>query len=139
MRVLSTIIAASLLTAACATQGADVPRAEAVEAPTYKVIKADADIPFANRSVRGFTVTKDDTLILESTGGRFFKVEVWSPCQRDLPFAHAIGLDTRGGGRLDRFSQIVIGRQRCPIQSLDEIENPRVTAAAAKAATAPAT
>jgi hypothetical protein len=40
-----------------------------------------------------------------------------APCQ-DLPFANAIGFETRGTSDFDRFSTIVVRGQRCPVPSV---------------------
>jgi hypothetical protein len=128
MLALRALTAAGLLAAAsaCATPaGEQIPRADLAPVETYKVLTADANIPFAGTSIRGFSVDDDDNLILEATGGRMYRVVVWSFCRRELPFAQAIGFDARGGGQFDRFSRVIVRGQRCPVESVDEIENPR--------------
>lgn len=36
---------------------------------------------------------------------------------RDADFAQAIGVETRGAGRLDRFAAIIVRGERCPLSS----------------------
>ncbi|MBK6411915.1 MAG: hypothetical protein IPF76_02360 [Sphingopyxis sp.] len=36
---------------------------------------------------------------------------------REVDFAQAIGVETRGAGRLDRFSAILVRGERCPLTS----------------------
>ncbi|QCB56810.1 hypothetical protein E5675_03285 [Sphingopyxis sp. PAMC25046] len=36
---------------------------------------------------------------------------------RDVDFAQAIGVETRGAGRLDKFASIIVRGERCPLTS----------------------
>jgi hypothetical protein len=102
---------------------------------TYVVLKKDASIPFSGSTIRGFQVADDDSLILDA-GSRWYRAILWSNCQRDLKFESAIGLASRPTDTFDRFSRVIVDGRTCPIESLDEIENPRITR---EKAAAPAT
>lgn len=130
MRAVSAFAAIVLTLAlpACATPADKTP-------PTFVVLKKNASIPFSGSTIRGFQVAEDDSLILDA-GSRWYRAILWSSCQRDLKFESAIGLASRPTDTFDRFSRVIVDGRTCPIQSLDEIENPRITrekAAAAKA------
>jgi hypothetical protein len=113
------VLLLTLTLPACATQAAKTPQ-------TYVVLKKDASIPFSGSTIRGFQVADDDSLILDA-GSRWYRAILWSSCQRDLKFESAIGLASRPTDTFDRFSRVLVDGRSCPIQSLDEIENPRVT------------
>jgi hypothetical protein len=98
----------------------------------YVVLKSDASIPFANSTVRGFQVGDDDSLILEA-GSRWYRAVVWSSCQRDLKWEHAIALVSTPLDTFDRFSRVLVDGRSCPVVSVDQIENPAKTRADAKA------
>jgi hypothetical protein len=122
-------IAAAIALAACATKADDA-------APlTYKVLKADAQIPFGSSQVYGFSVGDDDSLILQGPGRRFYRATLDTFCANRLPWELAIGFPDEGMSRIDRFSSVIIDGQRCRFLSFDEIEDPKKTAEAAAAAT----
>jgi hypothetical protein len=51
-----------------------------------------------------------------------------------LRFEQHIGVGDRVNTGFDRFSTVVVDGNRCPIQSLDRIEDPRIAERAADAA-----
>lgn len=59
---------------------------------------------------------------------------------RDVDFAQAIGAETRGAGRLDRFSSIIVRGESCPLTSFVTSDGPpsKKDRDAAKKAEAPA-
>lgn len=83
----------------------------------------EATIAFPERSIRSFHAADDETVYLRGPGRRWYKATLLAPC-RELPFALAIGYDTRGGSAFDRFSTLVVEGEHCPIQSLVESEAP---------------
>ena len=54
---------------------------------------------------------------------QWYKATLFSPCI-DLPFAHTIGFKTNPGGSFDKFSSIIVRRQRCSLTSLVAIPTP---------------
>lgn len=83
----------------------------------------EASIPFFHhRQLTSFTPIDDDTVYLRA-GGRWYRAELMTPCF-ELPWANAIGVDTRGSSSLDRFSTLIVGRDRCRLQSLVASEAP---------------
>lgn len=108
---------ASILTAAAVAASAMVGAAQA--APT-----AQASIPFVNHGgIRDWRALDRDTLYVQDSRRNWYRAEMLGPCL-DLPFAHAIGFETRGIDRFDKFSNVVVGRQRCAVQSLVRSEPP---------------
>ena len=80
-------------------------------------------IPFPGFRLRNFRAESRDVVFLEDQRRNWYRAEVIGPCT-DLPFAHAIGIDTRGSSSFDRFSAIVVGGERCPLTSLTRSEKP---------------
>ncbi len=99
--------------------GASAPAAavQADAAPDQEV-----SIPLFRYRLTNFTPVDDDTLYLRS-GGRWYRAELFGPCF-DLPWAHGIRVDTRGSSTFDRFSTLIVGRERCRLRSLVSSEPP---------------
>jgi hypothetical protein len=81
-------------------------------------------IPLAAFRLRSFRADSRDVVFIEDRRRNWYRAEVIGPC-RELPFAHAIGIDTRGSSSFDKFSAIVVGGERCPLHSLTRSEKPR--------------
>jgi hypothetical protein len=111
--ILIPIIAAALAAPGLAAppQHADAVRAEEVR------------IPFPGLRIRNFRADSRDVVYLEDQRRNWYRAEVIGPCL-DLPFAQAIGIDTRGSSSFDRFSAIVVRGERCPLLSLTRAEKP---------------
>jgi hypothetical protein len=105
----------ALFAAACATTDGSQPTAPS--AP-------EASIPFADfGGIRSFRPGPDDTLLLEGTTGRWYQATFFGPCH-DVPYAEQIGVISGPGGRVDRFSGIIVRGQTCRFRSLVEIPDP---------------
>ncbi|MBU6408308.1 MAG: hypothetical protein KGS44_14445 [Alphaproteobacteria bacterium] len=100
----------------------------------YTIIEEDARIPFGADEIDSFRVGRDGSLLLRAGPGDWYRAVVWAPCQRDLRFEQHIGVGDRVNTGFDRFSTVVVDGNRCPIQSLDRIEDPRIAERAADAA-----
>jgi hypothetical protein len=109
-----------------------LPLIAALAAPAFAAPSApqppraeEVSIPFAShaRSIRTFEATSDDVLYLQDRQRRWYRAEIGAGCF-GLSFANAIGYDTRGSLSLDRFSRIIVGRDRCPILSLTRSDGP---------------
>lgn len=107
---------------------AETPAPAPSEAPAYTILERDVSIPFANRIINGFRVGTDKSLILDGPGGKWYRIELDSFCQRDLAWEQAIGIDSHPTGSLDRFGTILVDHRRCRIVSLDRIADPRPSA-----------
>ena len=111
--ILLTLLASTLAApAAAASSGPQERRGEEV------------GIPFTNhRAIRTFEAPSDDILYLQDRQRRWYRAEIGGPCF-GLKWATVIGYDTRGGLSLDRFSKIIVERERCPIVSLTRSDGP---------------
>jgi hypothetical protein len=101
--------------------------APAVAAPPQKtggMRGEEVRIPFPGFRIRNFRADERDVVYLEDRNRNWYRAEVIGPCQ-DLPFAQAIGIDTRGSSSFDKFSAIVVGGDRCPLLSLTRAEKPQ--------------
>ena len=100
------ILAAALLAAAGAA-GAQPP------APPE-----ETGIAFANRDgISEWKVVGEDRIYLRSATGQWYLARTTAPCRR-MKSAMALGFDTAGTDRLDRFGAIIAEGRRCPIASL---------------------
>lgn len=112
--ILAAFAAASL--AAPASASADTPRTGA-EAEEVR-------IPFVQfRGLRDFRSDGRDVVYLQDRGRNWYRAELMGPCI-GLPWARAIGVDTRGTSSLDRFSMLIVEGERCFISSLTRAEGP---------------
>jgi hypothetical protein len=78
----------------------------------------DAAIAFVNRGgVRDWQAVGDDKLYIQDSQGKWYLATLAMPSP-DLSFATAIGFETRGADRLDKFGTIVVAGTRYPLSSL---------------------
>lgn len=78
----------------------------------------ETGIPFANRDgISEWKVIAEDRIYLRSATGDWYLARTTAPCRR-MKTALALGFDTAGTDRLDRFGAIVAEGRRCPIASL---------------------
>ncbi len=102
-----------------------VPVSAKPRAPhVWPELGVEAKIVFPNRgAIRNFEADGNDGLWLEDRQRRWYYAEIAGGCQ-ELNFAQAIGFDTRGSPRFDRFSAIIVDGERCPISSLVTSQKP---------------
>lgn len=83
-----------------------------------------AAIPFANHGgIRDWVAEGDRTLYVQDNFRKWYRATLFAPAF-DLPFAQAIGFDTRPMGTLDRWSAVIVRGQRYPISSFERVEAP---------------
>jgi hypothetical protein len=100
--------------------------APAVAAPVQQgpaAYRQEVQIPFPGFRIRNFRAETRDVVYLEDQRRLWYRAELIGPC-RDLPFAQAIGIDTRGSSSFDRFSAIIVGNDRCQLTSLTRSDKP---------------
>jgi hypothetical protein len=95
------------LSAAAATEPAAEPRALGVESSI--VFPSDS-------TIRNWQADRDRGIWIRGRGNDWYYGTFAGFC-RDLDFAQAIGFETRGAGRLDKFSSIVVRGERCQLSS----------------------
>ena len=109
MKKLALSLAALLLplSAAAAIEPAEEPRALGVEASI--VFPSDS-------SIRNWQADRDRGIWIQDRRRNWYYGTFIGIC-RDVDFAHAIGVETRGAGRLDKFASIIVRGERCPLTS----------------------
>ena len=96
--------------------------APASAAPEQAPAPTEARIPFANNGgIRDWRAIDGDTLYVQDRARRWYRAELMHRAH-GLPFAWAIGFETRGVDSFDRFSSVVIDGQRVPVRSLVRID-----------------
>jgi len=98
--------------------------AAATEPKEVRAIGVEASIAFpAYGTVRNFEADGDDGIWIEDQHRDWYYATLTGYCP-DLDFAEAIGIDTRGTSRLDKFGAIIVKGQRCAITSFVTAEKP---------------
>ena len=98
--------------------------AAANEPETPREIGVEASIAFpAYGTVRNFEADGDDGIWIEDQHRDWYYATLVGYCP-DLNFAEAIGIDTRGTSRLDKFGAVIVKGQRCSFTSFVTAEKP---------------
>ena len=91
--------------------------AAAANEPQPPSLGVEASISFPNdTTIKTWQADGEDGIWIQSRPGGWYYGKFATIC-RDLNFAQGIGIDNRGSSQLDRFSTILVGRQRCPLTS----------------------
>lgn len=67
--------------------------------------------------IRDYQPQDRETLYVQTRSRTWFRVETMGRCEA-LPWAHNIAIDRRSGSSLDRFSTLLVERERCPVASV---------------------
>lgn len=87
-------------------------------------VGVEASIAFpSSATIRNFRADSTRGVWIEDNRRNWYYASFFGRC-RDIDFAQAIGIDTRGSSRLDRHSFIIVGRDRCPIDRLLTADKP---------------
>jgi hypothetical protein len=85
---------------------------------------AETGIPYASRDgISEWKVVASDRIYIRSAMGDWYLARTSGPCPR-MKTAMALGFDTAGTDRLDRFGAIIAEGRRCPIASLERAAEP---------------
>ncbi|HWW56143.1 MAG TPA: DUF6491 family protein [Sphingopyxis sp.] len=99
------------LSAAAAIEPTDAPAREP------RALGVESSIVFPSDStIRNWQADRDRGIWIEGRRGEWYYGTFAGFC-RDIDFAQAIGLETRGAGRLDKFASIVVRGDRCQLSS----------------------
>ena len=110
--------------------------AAAADEPAPRALGVESGIAFpGDATIRNWRADGEDGIWIEGRRGEWFYGRFAGFC-RDLDFAQAIGVDTRGVSRLDKFAAIIVRGERCPLVSF-MTSAPPPTREEAKAAKAP--
>ena len=78
----------------------------------------EASIPFIDHhGILDWKVGDGTTLYIQARDRKWYRATVLSSC-RNLDFATRIGFDTGPSSQFDRSSYLLVGDQRCPVQSV---------------------
>lgn len=98
--------------------------AAANESEVPREIGVEASIVFPSQStIRNYEANGRDGLWIEDRRGNWYYATLIGYCP-DLDFAQAIGIETRGTSRLDKFGAIIVRGERCALSSLVTAEKP---------------
>ncbi|MDB5692121.1 MAG: hypothetical protein JWO81_1184, partial [Alphaproteobacteria bacterium] len=64
-----------------------------------------------------FEAQDDDLVYLQDRSRNWYRAQLYGPCF-GLGWANGIGVDTGGSASFDRFSTLIVGGERCRIESL---------------------
>ena len=114
IRTLALSLAAALLPLSAAA--ADEPAAKTTGAAARE-IGAEASIVFpSDTTIRSWEADRERGIWIKDRRGDWYYGQFAGIC-RDLAFANAIGFETRGTSRLDRFATLIVRGERCPLVS----------------------
>jgi hypothetical protein len=100
------------------------PAAAAPASASAQVAEVEqARIPFPGFRIRTFHAPSEDVVYLQDHSRNWYRADLIGPC-RGLHFVHGIGIDTRGSSSFDKFSAIIVGRDRCQLISLTRSDKP---------------
>jgi hypothetical protein len=105
------LLVASLLVApvGCASSGA------------HERGDANASIPFLNHDgVRDWQVESPYAMRIESATGQWYRATFYGACP-ELRFRNSVGFVTDSTHRLDRFSSVIAGGQRCWFRTFERV------------------
>jgi hypothetical protein len=104
--------------AAAAALAAPLAAAPPGTKPAPPAAEEQVSIPFVRfGGIWNFDAPSDDLIYLQDRSGNWYRAQLYGPCL-DLDWANGIGVDTRGSDTFDKDSVLLVGRQRCAIESL---------------------
>jgi Family of unknown function (DUF6491) len=120
MKTLLTVVLTALLASACATQ-------KGVERTKGERLLSRYE-PYIGEPIKSFTAFRKDSwqpisrtqLVLWTTFNDAYLLTISNNCP-DLPFANAVRV-TSTGSSISTFDQVIVRRNRCPIQTIQPID-----------------
>jgi hypothetical protein len=107
-----------MLLAVTAAASLATPIPAATPRPAPPPAGEEASIPFAHfGGVWSFEAPDDDLVYLQDRSRNWYRAQLYGPCF-GLGWTNGIGIDTRGSASFDRYSILIVGNERCAIQSL---------------------
>ena len=86
-------------------------------APEARALDVESSIVFpSDSSIRNWQADRERGIWIQGRGDAWYYGTFAGLC-RDLDFAQAIGFETRGAGRLDKFASIIVRGERCQLTS----------------------
>ncbi len=91
---------------------------------TCAAAEPDVRIPFANYGgINDWRADGSSAIYIQGRNRSWYHAELLGSCT-DLPFAEHVGFVVEPNGEFDRFSEIIVGHQRCILKSLTKSEPP---------------
>ena len=82
-----------------------------------RALGVESSIVFpSDSSIRNWQADRERGIWIQGRGDAWYYGTFAGLC-RDLDFAQAIGFETRGAGRLDKFASIIVRGERCQLTS----------------------
>ena len=82
-----------------------------------RALGIESSIAFpSDSSIRNWQADRERGIWIQGRGNDWYYGTFAGLC-RDLDFAQAIGFETRGAGRLDKFASIIVRGERCQLVS----------------------
>lgn len=103
-------LAAALLSLS-AIAAADEPAA----APRPLNVETGISFP-SDTTIRTFQADDEDGVWIQDSRRNWYYAKFFGPC-RNIDFAQAIGVDTRGSSRLDKYATLLVRGDRCALSS----------------------
>lgn len=101
-----------------------LPLGAAAAEPASREVGVEASIAFPSfGTVRNFRADDDRGVWIEDQRRNWYYASFMGHC-RDIRWANAIGIDTRGSARLDKHSRILVGNDVCTIATLVTADKP---------------
>ena len=114
MKNLALSLAAVLLPLSAAAAANESAPESAKEA---RALGVESSIVFpSDSSIRNWQADRERGIWIQGRDNDWYYGTFAGLC-RDLDFAQAIGFETRGAGRLDKFSSIIVRGERCQLSS----------------------
>ena len=109
-----------LALAAAASLAAPTAKPETTPPPAG----AEVSIPFVNfGGIWSFEAPDDDLVYLQDRHRNWYRAQLYGPCF-GLTWANGIGVDTSGSSNFDRYATLIVGSERCRIESLTRSDPP---------------
>jgi hypothetical protein len=103
---------------------AALPLSAAAAEPAQREVGVEASIAFPSHGgVRNFRADDDRGVWIEDQRRNWYYASFLGHC-RDIRWANAIGIDTRGSSRFDRHARILVGNDSCAIATLLTADKP---------------
>ncbi len=88
---------------------------EPVKEPRELGVESGIVFP-SDSTIRNWQADRERGIWIEGRRGEWYYGTFAGIC-RDVDFAQAIGVETRGAGRLDKFASIIVRGERCMLSS----------------------
>jgi hypothetical protein len=106
---------AAVLLPLSAAAAANEPAPESTKEARALGVESSIVFP-SDSSIRNWQADRDRGIWIQGRGNDWYYGTFAGFC-RDLDFAQAIGFETRGAGRLDKFASIIVRGERCQLTS----------------------